>query len=100
MTQDDVIRITRSLGICELTSKPKQRIHYSLTIHEMLELFNLVIENERKEFAIHAVDLTRRAAKYEREACADRAWIALVKHKQPWDVRQDVTEAIRARGEA
>lgn len=34
------------------------------------------------------------------ESCAERAWLALVKHKQPWNVRQDVTEAIRARGEA
>lgn len=31
----------------------------------------------------------------EREKCAERAWIALVKHRQPWNVRQDVTEAIR-----
>lgn len=31
----------------------------------------------------------------EREKCAERAWIALVKHGQPWNVRQDVTEAIR-----
>ena len=34
------------------------------------------------------------------ESCAERAWLALVKHKQPWNVRLDVTEAIRARGEA
>ena len=32
---------------------------------------------------------------YEREKCAERAWIALVKNGQPWNVRQDVTEAIR-----
>lgn len=31
----------------------------------------------------------------EREKCAERAWLELVKHKQPWNVRQDVTEAIR-----
>jgi len=45
MTQDDVIRVTRSLGICELTSKPKQNIHYSLTINEMLDIFNAVAED-------------------------------------------------------
>ena len=33
---------------------------------------------------------------HEREKCAERAWIALVKHGQPWNVRQDVTEAIRS----
>lgn len=33
------------------------------------------------------------------ESCAERAWIALVKHKQPWNVRQDVTEAILKKDE-
>jgi len=35
-------------------------------------------------------------AKEEREKCAERAWIALIKHGQPWNVRQDVTDAIKA----
>jgi hypothetical protein len=39
-------------------------------------------------------------AEKERESCAERAWVALVKHGQPWNVRQDVTNAIRARGQA
>jgi hypothetical protein len=34
------------------------------------------------------------------ESCAEKAWIALVKHKQPWNVRQDVRDAIRAREQA
>ena len=51
MTQDEVIEITRALNICELTSKPKQDIHYSLTIHEMLNFANLVAEYERIECA-------------------------------------------------
>jgi len=42
MTQDEIIEITRQLRICELTSKPKQSIHYSLTIHEMQEVAKLV----------------------------------------------------------
>jgi len=32
----------------------------------------------------------------EREDCAERAWIALVKNSQPWNVRRDVTESIKA----
>lgn len=44
MIQDDVIRITRSLGICELTNRPKQSIFYSLSIHDMLKVFNAVEE--------------------------------------------------------
>ena len=42
MTQDEIIGITRKLRICELTSKPKQAIHYSLTIHEMQTFANFV----------------------------------------------------------
>lgn len=34
------------------------------------------------------------AIKADRQACAERAWIALVNHAQPWDVRMDVTNAI------
>lgn len=49
MTQDQVIELTRSLGICELTSKPKQNIHYSLTIHEMETFAKLVAKHERNE---------------------------------------------------
>jgi hypothetical protein len=51
MTQDQVIELTRALGICELTSKPKQDIHYSLTIHEMQQFANLIAEHERIECA-------------------------------------------------
>ena len=51
MTQDQVIELTRALGICELTSKPKQDIHYSLTIHEMQQFANLVAQHEREACA-------------------------------------------------
>jgi len=37
---------------------------------------------------------------HERESCAEKAWIALVKHGQPLNVRQDITNAIRTRGQA
>lgn len=60
MTQDDVIRITRSVGVCELTSKPKQAIHYSLTIHEMLTLFNIVQSEEREACAFLCDELWRK----------------------------------------
>ena len=36
---------------------------------------------------------------HEREQCAQRAWIALIKLHQPGEVRQAVTDAIRAREE-
>ena len=34
------------------------------------EAYNAGIEQERKEFAVHAVDIARRVAKEENEACA------------------------------
>jgi hypothetical protein len=49
MNLDNVIEFTKALGICELTSKPKQDIHYSLTIHEMLSFAKLIAEHERNE---------------------------------------------------
>jgi len=51
MTQDEIIAITRKLRICELTSKPKQDIHYSLTIHEMQTFAKLVAAKEREACA-------------------------------------------------
>jgi len=48
MTQDEIIEIARKLGICELTSKPKQDIHYSLTIHELQQFAKLVAQHERE----------------------------------------------------
>jgi len=51
MTQDQVIELTRALGIGELTSKPKQDIHYSLTIHEMQQFAKLVAQHEREACA-------------------------------------------------
>lgn len=36
----------------------------------------------------------------EREACAERAWKALVSKGADWSVRQMVSDAIQARGQA
>lgn len=49
MKQDEIIEMTRGLGICELTSKPKQSIHYSLTIHQMEAFAKLVAAKEREK---------------------------------------------------
>jgi hypothetical protein len=75
MTQDQVIELTRALGICELSSKPKQDIHYSLTIHEMQHFAKLVAQHEREACALIGDSM---------DACQDGA----------------IGEAIRARGQA
>ena len=86
MTIDQVIELTRALGICELTSKPKQDIHYSLTIHEMQQFANLVAQHEREACAIVCDDIN-------------------AKYKWPDDVAERVAsqwcaDSIRARGQA
>ena len=60
------------------------------------ETTKILLYNFGEELVRKMVDAI---AKEEREACAERAWTALVKHGQPWNVRQDVTDAIKARGQ-
>ena len=60
MTQDEIIKMARQLGICELTSKPKQDIHYSLTINEMESFAKLVAQHEREACSSIASDYAQR----------------------------------------
>jgi hypothetical protein len=72
MTEDDVIRITRSLRVCELTSKPKRSIHYSLTLHQMFDLFKIVATEERERMIYAGPhEWAKEALLLEREACAE-----------------------------
>ena len=74
MTRDEIIELaTKVYGECDW--------HESALNH--LEAFAKLVEE--------------RAVAKEREACADRAWIALINQSQPWNVRQDVTQAILKR---
>jgi hypothetical protein len=62
------------------------------------EFAKLVAAKEREEFAVHAVDIARRAIGEEREACAE-----ICDRFQARDVGMQPAEcagAIRARGEA
>jgi len=57
-----------------------------------------ISDREKNEAFIELlIHFAQGIAQKEREKCAERAWIALVKHCQPWNVRQDVTDAIKAR---
>ena len=62
---------------------------------EIERFAKLVVEKERKEFAIHAVDIARRAIAEEREACAKVAdtWVNAYEHPS-----KVIAETIRARG--
>jgi hypothetical protein len=104
MTQDQVIELTRALGICELSSKPKQDIHYSLTIHEMQHFAKLVAQHERERIKqANAPEIERINAhikQLENAVLAEREACALIGNSM--DACQDgaIGEAIRARGQA
>lgn len=53
-----------------------------------------LVKSKAKESRISL--LIADAVKKEREKCADRAWMALINHQLPWNIRQDVTSAIMA----
>ena len=96
MTQDEIIELAKQTHLpyfwetgvpCNLSG---------------LEAFAKLVAEKERERMIYAGphEWAKEAIELENEACAERAWIALVKHGQPWNVRQDVTNAIRARKQA
>jgi hypothetical protein len=97
MKQDEIIEMAKEAGLIN------QYGGRETALTELIEDFaKLVADKARQELREeiiytwvppHFVDLAI-------ESCAEKAWIALVKHKQPWNVRQDVTDAIRKKGEA
>ena len=105
MTQDEIMEMARQAGKNLETSEEG----YRLWTYEALEAFaKLAVEKEREEFAVHAVDIARRAIAEEREACAK---VALAYDSQPWShvpasahvadmVSISIGKAIRARGQA
>ena len=58
----------------------------------------VAVAKEREEFAVHAVDIARRAIAEEREACVRRAEIAMLGADRELTLR--LITAIRARGQA
>ena len=91
MTQDEIIEMAKQAGF-EWSGKDLTFECFICT--EELEAFaKLVAEKEREEFAVHAVDIARRAIAEEREACA---LIGDGYH----DEEANCGDLIRARGQA
>ena len=89
MTQDEIMFMAMKSGC------PKEN---ALANIDILEAFaKLVATKEREEFAVHAVDIARRAVAEEREACAKMAdgW-----SKRDDDVGAFIGKSIRARRQA
>jgi hypothetical protein len=104
MTQDEILEMARQVGMRYREIEDEFHSGYSDGVYlDELEAFAKLVEDKtrrdlREEIVYtwvppYFVDLAI-------ESCAERAWLALVKHKQPWNVRQDVTEAIRATAQA
>ena len=65
MTQEEIISMAREAGV-----RDDENI-FEFSQYKYLERFaKLVAEKEREEFAVHAIDIARRAIAEEREACA------------------------------
>jgi len=63
MTREEILQIGRKAGALIETAQEKDLL--------WLERYTeLAIAKEREEFAVHAVDIARRAVAEEREACA------------------------------
>jgi hypothetical protein len=98
MTQDEIIEMARQAGV-----RDDEQI-FEFSQYKYLEAFaKLVAEEaaakEREEFAVHAIDIARRAIAKEREACAQICLNAAA-HLQKFSAGGlACCEAIRARGE-
>jgi hypothetical protein len=79
MTHDEILEMARQSGASKLVTK--SGVDIGLTSSEKL------------------IDFAKMVAEKEREECAELAWIHLIKHSQPWNVRQEISNAIKARGQ-
>jgi hypothetical protein len=78
MDKQDIIRMAKEAGINEATSE--------FYCDELGRMLAAAVEQERKEFAVHAIDIARKAIEEEREACAKVAgWL--------WQQFRDTKEA-------
>ena len=92
MTQEEIIEMARQA----LKQEPREDWNSTAWVFadETLEAFaKLVAAREREEFAVHAVDIARRAVAKERKACAQ---IGDGFH----DDEANCGDLIRARGQA
>ena len=93
MTQDEIIEMAdKAHGA--ITSK-----WWDMDVVALERFAKLVAEKEREEFAVHAVDIARRAIAEEREACA-KVCEDYGRAEEMQAIGNDFADAIRARGQA
>jgi hypothetical protein len=94
MDKQDIIRMAREAGFEGMTEHPVLERFAALVASRVAAA---AVEQERKEFAVHAIDIARKAIEEEREACAKAAEDFLTTGRSP--LGRSVAAAIRARGE-
>ena len=118
MTQDEIIEMARQAGFLYGKMGPSAMPFVTAIGHTFiveLEAFAKLVDakataKEREVFAVHAVDIARRAIAEEREACAKVAEDKGLAWKSRKDINPDnakkaymasqfISQAIRARGE-
>lgn len=101
MNREDIIRIAKECGLVYLThgrlwmdaGEPGEELENFVKF-----VIAAAVEQERKEFAVHAVDIARRVAKTENEACAQICLLVASHMPKFKDGGFKCCEAIRARG--
>jgi hypothetical protein len=88
MNRDDIIRMADEAGIT-----PWERLEYIGG-----KKFSSTDEGLDGDLTC-LIQFATLVAAAEREACAERAWKALVSKGADWSVRQMVSDAIQARGQ-
>ncbi len=73
MTREDIIRMAREAGMEQDGENFFSPGHEEIDVHitDLERFAALVAAAEREEFAVHAVDIARRAVKAERKAIED-----------------------------
>jgi uncharacterized protein involved in tolerance to divalent cations len=90
MDKQDIIRMAKEAGATPLAPGFLERFFHMAQA--------AAVEQERKEFAVHAIDIARKVIEEEREACAKECEHTAVRMGSEW-MAHHCAAAIRARGE-
>jgi hypothetical protein len=107
MTQDEIIEMAKQVWLSDYGVQTICRgSEVEMDLETLQSFAKLVAEKEREEFAVHAVDIARRAIAEEREACAklcdstiEQTYISGYTGAVH-SGRRECAELIRARGQA
>ena len=101
MSREDIIRMAREAGFEELFKDSHDWVCFTEEIERFAALVAAAaIEQERKEFAVHAVDIARKAVKEENEACAKVCEKLGMATNGMYERNHECAAAIRARGQS